>query len=169
MPLQNSANTILNQLHDAIGQLQPAHFSAPIEVLGGSTIGQHVRHTIEFFICLMDASASGVTSYDQRKHDTTIETDPKFARSIIDVIQAFLAKECTDHPLINETNYELEDSEKIQMASSYFRELAYCIEHAVHHMALINVAIRQQFHYVSLPAHFGVAVSTVRYQQSKEN
>lgn len=169
MPLQNSANSILDQLKDTISQLKPSHFSEPVEVLGSSTVGQHMRHTIEFFICLMDSAASGVISYDQRKHDTIIETDPKFAISIIGSVQEFVSKESSDHPLINEENYELEGGEKVRMASSYFRELAYCIEHAIHHMALIKVAIHQQFNYVKLPEHFGVASSTVRYQQSKED
>jgi len=169
MSLQNSANDILDQLKEIIGQLKPAHFSTPVGVLSNSTVGQHMRHTIEFFMCLMDASTNDVICYDDRKHDTIIETDPKFALSIIGSIQAFLLNEMADRPLINEENYALDSGQKIQMDSSYFRELAYCIEHAIHHMALIKVAVLQKFDYVNLPPHFGVASSTVRYQQDREN
>jgi len=51
------------------------------------------------------------------------------------------------------------------MNSSYFRELQYNIEHAIHHMAIIKIAIGACFTEVELPANFGVAYSTVRYQK----
>jgi hypothetical protein len=44
------------------------------------------------------------------------------------------------------------------------RELLYNLEHAIHHMALIQVAVRQAFPALTLPAHFGVAYSTVQHQ-----
>ena len=169
MSLQNSAINLLDQLKHTIEALKPSDFSTSVEFLGDSTIGQHMRHTIEFFICLMDASLDQVINYDQRKHDTIIETDPKLAISIIGSIQDFLSKDGVDRPIVHEANYELENGENIRMTSSYHRELAYCIEHAIHHLALIKVAIHQKFNYVTLPPHFGVASSTVRYQQEKES
>lgn len=169
MSLQNSAISLLDQLKDTIESLNPSDFSTPVEVLSNSSVGQHMRHTIEFFICLMDAAANGVICYDQRKHDTSIETNPKLAINVIGSIQEFLAKEIKDRPIINEADYELEGGDPIRMASSFHRELAHCIEHTIHHMALIKVAITQKFNYLSLPPHFGVASSTVRYQQNNES
>ncbi len=52
------------------------------------------------------------------------------------------------------------------MPSSFHREVAYNIEHAIHHMALLKVAVNQTLHYIQLPENFGVASSTVRYQES---
>ncbi len=48
--------------------------------------------------------------------------------------------------------------------SSVARELLYNIEHAVHHMALIQVAVTNAFPSIELPPHFGVAYSTVQHQ-----
>ena len=46
--------------------------------------------------------------------------------------------------------------------STYGRELVYAIAHAIHHYALISVMARLLE--VVLPAHFGVAPSTVAHQ-----
>jgi hypothetical protein len=165
MSLQNSAISLLDQLKDTIEIMRPSDFSKRVEVLSDATIGQHIRHTIEFFLCLMDASANEIINYDQRKHDAIIETDPKLAVSVITSIQDFLSKELADRPVVNEANYEVENGENVRMNSSYYRELAYCIEHAIHHLALIKVAVLQEFNYVNLPPHFGVASSTVRFKQ----
>ena len=38
------------------------------------------------------------------------------------------------------------------------------VEHAIHHMALIQVAVKNAFGHIELPPHFGVAYSTVQHQ-----
>jgi hypothetical protein len=49
------------------------------------------------------------------------------------------------------------------------RELAYNIEHTIHHMAIIKQSIIEHFTYIDLPEYFGVASSTVRYASAKKN
>ena len=169
MSLENSAINLLSQLRDTIESLKPSHFSSPVEVLSSSTVGQHMRHTVEFFICLMDSFEGGEICYDKRKHDTIIETNSKIAVNVIISLKDFISKETLDRPLIYSASNELDSDEQITLKSSYLRELAYCIDHAIHHMAFIKIAIRQQFDYVSLPTHFGVASSTVRYQQREKD
>jgi hypothetical protein len=39
----------------------------------------------------------------------------------------------------------------------------YNVEHAIHHMALIKVGLKEVCPAVKIPADFGVAVSTVKY------
>ena len=164
MTLHQTAEDLLNQLHDIVDQLEKGHFSTPVEVLNNSTIGQHVRHTIEFFLCLMDGHTAGSINYDERKHDVFIEQDPQLAIRVIKSIQEFLKKEPQDFNMFLRANYSLvQDIEQV-MPSSFYRELAYNIEHTIHHMALLKIAIKQEFNYVTLPDHFGVASSTVRHQ-----
>jgi len=166
MSLNNSAKSLLEQLKDIIHQLKPGDFSQPVDVLSQSTLGQHIRHTLEFFICLMDARNEGRINYDRRKHDQIIETDEKLALSVTDSVIDFLDQQTVDFELVHEANYEMTDSPDVAMQSSFFRELSYNIEHAIHHMALIKVGVAQQFDYVKLPRHFGVASSTVRHRQA---
>lgn len=167
MPIFQSAITLLDQLKKIIAQLSNEEFSMPLTSLSGSSIGGHVRHTLEFFLCLSDAKTSGKINYDLRKHDKCVEQDTALALSIIESIQRDLAQKTSDFPLTMEAGYEIDQEQTASIPSSYFRELAYNIEHAIHHMALIKVGLTSHFDTVSFPEHFGIASSTVRYQKSQ--
>ena len=162
--LQASAKELLSQLKEIIRNCKEEDFSKPLPVLSDSTFGQHVRHTLEFFICLFDAKNDGIINYDNRKHDKFIETDIALAISVIESIQEFLSEQTNDFVISFEANYTLKEGEIQKMSSSFNRELAYNIEHAIHHMALLKVAVNQTLNYIDLPENFGVATSTVRYQ-----
>ena len=165
MNLKVAASDLLDQLEAMIGQLSEEDFRTPVKILSNSSIGQHVRHTLEFFICLMDASNHGVINYDKRKHDKFIQEDKQLASSVIKSINEFLNGVADNASLSLEIEYGTsdEDVEINVVPTNYDRELAYNIEHAVHHMALMKVGIISSFDYVELPPHFGVASSTVRY------
>lgn len=162
--LHTSAKDLLFQLNQVIESCKEEDFSKPLTELSGSTFGQHIRHTLEFFICLFDAKNDGVVNYDKRRHDTLIETDKKLAQSVIGSINDFLEKNQQDFELTFEANYTISDDSNDSMKSSFYRELAYNIEHAIHHMALLKVAVNQSLTYIDLPENFGVASSTIRYR-----
>lgn len=168
--IQKSAKELLSQLDEIITSCKEEDFARPLDELSDATFGQHIRHTLEFFICLFDARNERLVNYDQRKHDTLIETDKKLARSVIDSIVDFLDKNQSDFELTFEANYSTNEGMDHVMKSSFYRELAYNIEHAIHHMALIKVAVKQSLSYIQLPENFGVASSTIRYREgSKAN
>ncbi|NQZ75110.1 MAG: DinB family protein [Ekhidna sp.] len=162
--LQDAAKDLLDQLDQIINACKQDDFARPLPELSGSTFGQHIRHTLEFFICLYDAKNEKVVNYDFRKHDELIETDKKLARSVIQSIIDFLDQNEEDFDLTFEANYSFGETGNSSMKSSFYRELSYNIEHAIHHMALIKVAVNQSLNYIKLPEHFGVASSTVRYR-----
>lgn len=167
MSINHSAINLLHQLKNVVIQLTDAQYRQPIPVLSDSSIGQHTRHTLEFFLCLMDATNGEMINYDARKRDQYMEQDPKLASGIIDSIQDHLTTICEDFPIVMQANYEIDKDEHIGISTSYLRELAYNIEHAIHHMALIKVGLRSELTQVKIPEHFGVASSTVRYQKSQ--
>ncbi|MEM8939952.1 MAG: DinB family protein [Bacteroidota bacterium] len=162
--LHTSAKELLRQLDHIIEECKPEDFSKPLRELNESTFGQHIRHTLEFFICLVDARNEGVVNYDNRKHDKLIESDKRLAQSLIISIIEFLEKNQEDFEVIFEANYTTKEGNDQAMKSSFYRELAYNIEHTIHHMALIKVAVSQSLLYIKLPENFGVASSTVRYR-----
>lgn len=166
MNLKVAASDLLDQLEGIIDQISSDDFKMPLEILSDSSIGQHVRHTLEFFICLMDASNEGIINYDKRKHDKYIQEDKALAISVIKTIKEFIAKVEDNKSLSLEMEYGVSDSELETniVPTNYERELAYNIEHAVHHMALMKVGIISRLNYVELPPYFGVASSTVRYK-----
>lgn len=167
MSISTSAIQLLTQLATVVEGMTDEAFSRKIPVLSNSTIGQHVRHTLEFFICLMDAKNHHEINYDTRKHDQFIEQETQLAFSIIQAIIEFLKKEQANFNLDLVANYEFEEDRNEVIPSNFFRELAYNIEHAIHHMALIKIGCRAVCPEVTLPLHFGVASSTVRFQQNQ--
>lgn len=168
MSIKNSAIHLLNQLETVIRQLNDQQFCQPVEMLSNASIGQHVRHTLEFFLCLMDARNQGVINYDSRKREKLIEENVTLAFSVIKSIKEFLNKEEPDLPLTLVANYHSDEKESVHIASNFMRELAYTVEHAIHHMALIKVGILLSESEILLPEHFGVASSTIRYQKTQK-
>lgn len=163
--LINASQTILLQLSNAIKQMSEAEFVLPSKTLGGSSIGQHLRHTLEFFICLEQGLKQGVINYDKRGHDKLIETNKEVALAIIDRMHAFVGRQSSDKSLTLEASYDSASGEIASVNTSYFRELTYNIEHAVHHMAIMKIGINEVASHVQLPADFGVAASTIRYRE----
>ncbi|WOK05866.1 DinB family protein [Imperialibacter roseus] len=171
MNLITTTGNVLSQLDDVIVQLKPEDYSRPVKLLNNSTIGQHVRHTLEFFICLMDGTPSGVVNYDNRRRDKMIEDDMDFARQVLRSIGDFVKSHKENSALNLEADFGSTDRQAdreamVSIPSNYLRELVYNIEHAIHHMALIRVAINEFCSYVQLPEDFGVASSTIRSRQA---
>lgn len=168
MQLSDACNIILNQLAHILQQVEDRDFSKPSAALSKSTIGQHTRHTLEFFICLEEGFAKGVVNYDKRAHDKLIESDKFIALNAINRIRDFVMSQKTDMPLKLEVGYDRDNDSCVTIETNYLRELTYNIEHAVHHMAIMKIGIREVAPYVILPADFGIAASTIRHKESVE-
>ena len=163
MILKHPIKHVFVQLSESLKQITDAEYTQPGKILFGATIGQHVRHVIELFLCLQKGYNEGSVNYEKRKRDYNIETDKAFAIDLLKDIYHNL-----DRPNISIT-LEAEDytdtAEVITVPSNYYRELAYNLEHTIHHMALIRVGINE-VSAVTLPDEFGVAYSTLKYRQS---
>jgi uncharacterized damage-inducible protein DinB len=163
MQLREAGVSILNGMEHVVGQISDDDFVKPSPLLGGVTIGQHLRHTIEFFQCLESGVKSGTINYDKRNHDNVIETDRLLALVTLERIKNFVTHCQSDKSLSLEVGYDRHSEKTITVATNFHRELIYNIEHTVHHMALMKIGIRQVAPYVVVPQDFGVAASTLRY------
>jgi len=157
---------ILDQLTAVVQQLEDRDFDRPSTTLSDSTIGQHLRHTLEFFACLEHGFANGVVNYDQRERNEEIETNRRLALVRLEQIKNFLDQQRDNCSLNLVVAYDRGSEQSQRIPSNFYRELAYNVEHAVHHMALIKIGIREVAPYVHVPDGFGVAVSTLRHQDS---
>jgi hypothetical protein len=166
MKLNIACCNILTQLTDLVNQLSEQDFVRPIDSLGRSTIGQHLRHTLEFFICLEQGFEAGLINYDKRAHDKLIESDKFIALSTLGKINDFIASQPEDKALKLEAGYDLDKEEFVTIDTNFLRELVYNIEHAVHHMAIMKIGIREIAPGVKLPHDFGIAASTIRYHEA---
>jgi hypothetical protein len=130
--------------------------------LSGASIGQHSRHVIELVQCLLKGYDECLVNYDDRKRDHQLETDIAFAINMIELLVAQL--DLPNKPVTVEGNFDMEAQVQIQIQSTYHRELAYNVEHAVHHMALIKVGLKELD--IVLPNdNFGVAYATVQHRR----
>ena len=166
MKLNNACNEILSQLAHVIDQLTPEEFTIPITILNGATIGQHIRHTLEFFICLEKGCKKGVVNYDKRDHDRSMENDKTKTLQKITDIQSFINTFEETKPILLQVDYSENGKNEISIATNLQRELVYNIEHAVHHMAIIKIGLQAIRPDILLPKDFGVAVSTLRHQEA---
>ncbi len=148
----------LISLQQLLQHISSNHYSHKSNMLGSSSIGQHVRHVVEMIQCLQNGYEGGIVNYDERKRNTRIETDNIFAANLLKELLLTLQQPDKGLALQQAGNYEA-------VQTTYNRELLYNTEHAIHHMALIKVALREME--INITAEdFGVAASTIRYKQS---
>lgn len=168
MQITSACLDILNQLQQVVEQIKPEDFSRKTSTLNAS-VGQHLRHTLEFFLCLEKGTAEGVINYDKRNHDVLIEEDKFIALATIGKIAEFVKSNAPSKPLLLEIGYNSHNDACEAIPTTFLRELTYNIEHAVHHMAIMKIGLREVAPYLRLPENFGVAVSTVRHRHAQNH
>lgn len=154
---------LFEQLHDSVEALTDEQYRFPATVLSQATVGQHLRHIVEFFQELYKGYESGSVNYDKRQRDQRIETDRSFAIQKLYEIVAGLSKPDKDLVLI--TSLPMEGNGHLDFKTNYHRELLYNLEHTVHHMAFIRMGI-EAISIIQLPVRFGVAESTLQSRKT---
>jgi hypothetical protein len=162
MQLQNAVSEIFTQLSQSIRLLNTAEYKQPSQRLFNATIGQHVRHVIELFQCLQWGYEVGVVNYDNRKRNLLLEEDKDFAME--QLVLLFNNIERPNKTLVLQAIYDEQSNEPVAIPTNYLREVAYNLEHTIHHMALIRVGINEVSN-VQLPENFGIASSTIKYKK----
>jgi hypothetical protein len=165
MALLKTSVDIIQQLKDLLVQLDQSQYTRPVDLLSSNTIGKHVRHIVEFYECLLKGVFNGVIDYDARERNLSLETDIDFTKNTLDKLIGILNDTKENATLKLAVCYQENNSTHID--TTLYRELAYNIEHAVHHFAIIQIALKQEFPQVSIPKNFGIAYSTVKYQESQ--
>lgn len=168
MQLQQISVDILKQLIAISDQLRDEDFRQPLDILSKNSIGKHIRHIIEFYDLMMVGSASGSVDYDKRSHDKVLEENRILAIEKMNALALEIASVEEDKAITMTANYSLKEYAPLNISTTLFRELQYNIEHAVHHMAIIKIALISSFSAVTIPANFGIAHSTIKYQRDSE-
>lgn len=165
MKLYAATAHILEGVTHFLEKLDNQRYKRPLAIFSQATIGQHTRHVIEFFQCLLEQSKLGVVNYDKRQHNSLIEENTAVA---IGIIQNILSELQTINPhqaLFLEADYDLESDNFLKIATTFEREWVYNIEHSIHHIAMIKIGLKHLAPEISLPADFGVAPSTIKYRK----
>ena len=162
MMLKQPIQHVFVQLSETLNQLSNEEYVQPSKILLNATIGQHVRHIIELFQCLEKGYNEGVVNYEKRKRDYQIETNKELATALLKAVYQTIERPNKEITLETEDYYDT--MEIASIPSNYYRELAYNLEHTIHHMALIRVGVNE-VSTIELPDEFGVAYSTVKYRK----
>ncbi len=162
--MKTTAKENLFQLKEIVTVLGIEYFNKESEILSGATIGQHIRHILEFYLLLVSGSFTGTINYDKRERDLRIESDPSFASKVIDRLLSGIDTLDESQSVKFEADYSRNGSSQNRIISSVGRELAYCIEHSIHHQAIIKAGLIDLHLGDLVNEQFGVAYSTIRYR-----
>lgn len=154
---------ILDQLGSLVSRIPGETYAMPLPCLQENSIGKHVRHVVEFFECLMEGLPLSEVNYDLRRRNLLLETDTDYALMQIGGIQKKLM-EVQDGRFVLKADL---GSGTQTFQTSVFRELAFSLDHCIHHMALIRVGMQQHCPHIPMEEDLGVAFSTLRYLQQK--
>lgn len=159
-------NALLNAIH-ILSEIQSLcklvtneQFIAKCNNISGYSIGAHVRHSLEMFVVLSELEPNSLLNYDKRRREANLESNPELASELCESLKITLQKD----------DYAFEMESLTQFGNqiihtSYHRELMYCSDHAVHHLALIKIACNE-LEIRDLPENLGVAYSTQVFNAS---
>ena len=151
--------SVLAQLHEALANLPDSLWTKLVPGSRGLRIGSQVRHVIECYECFLNGLPFRRIDYDSRTRNTTVENSRLVALRALRSVDRRLS-----------LNSELEDAlsvtvrdDEAEMPSTAGRELGSLMNHTIHHMALIAIAITAFG--IPLDPSFGVAPATLRYRE----
>jgi len=163
--MKNIHSTLLAQSQEQLfflklvsQQLTSDQFVKPLELLGYSTVGRHMRHVVEFYQCLIDGAISGEINYDARARNLQLEENLNLVFDTLASIQNSLGQ------LKNGTIMLRVAEGSVLLPTTIERELAYNTEHCIHHLAIIRMGIKAHFSEIELVSEMGYAYSTLTFQ-----
>jgi len=155
----------LKDIKKLLFQMSNKQYAHNARLLSGSTIGEHVRHILEFYQSVLNGLETKIINYDNRKRNRRIEIDKEIAIQNIDLICVELNSILEDESIILIGNFSNTEKGSSQIKTTLFRELAYCLEHSIHHQALIKVGLLELNSLSFIDDTFGLAPATIRYKE----
>ena len=137
-------------------------YSRPLHVLNQSSVGQHIRHILEFYIELDKGYTLGTVAYDNRIRNLQFEIDQELVIRELENITKLISNYDLEKQLLNESNHGSCENESVFSKTSCRREVVYALDHTVHHLAIVKIAIQTTFNHINLDVNLGIAPSTLR-------
>lgn len=166
-PVAAQASAILRQCGQFVRSISDETFVAPSPRMMGSTIGQHVRHTLDHFAAAANALDGLDIDYDHRARNTPVETNRAAALAEVARLEAAFA--AVDHagahsPVTVRVMLSARGDEQ-RLRSTLAREIAFASHHATHHHAMMaSIALE---HGAATPPGFGKAPSTLHHESAR--
>jgi uncharacterized damage-inducible protein DinB len=158
---------ILRQLAGLVDSLTDAQYTLkPVGVVP-SSIGGHVRHSLDHIDALLGGLAGGAVNYDQRRRGTDVEL---CRRAALEAMRRQERQLLTGRWVPGEQPLRLSvlltpAGPPVTVTTTLDRELAFVLSHTIHHNSLIGVMARLLG--VPLPDDFGYAPSTLAHREGR--
>ncbi len=147
-----------------LAALRDERYAARQPLCFNASIGGHLRHILEHYQGFLRSLDDGEIDYEKRARDPLVESSTGYARDLLEAV----ANELADlAPALANRGLHLcaETAPGITTATTVLRELEFLLSHTIHHYALVAVMARLQG--CEPEATFGVAPSTLRFQQQQ--
>ena len=168
MDCKEGNELVLRQIDDLLLQVDRETYARPLELFNGSSIGQHIRHILNFYQALTRGVENGLIDYANRDRDPQIEQDPGVARQIFQYISREIKGMDEDRHLPVRADFFPDEAIiRPTVQSSVGRELMFAFDHAVHHLAIVKIGLQVEQPGLVLDDALGVAPSTLKYQKGQ--
>ncbi len=151
----------LDNLISVIEQLSDLQYCHAIT---GSSIGEHVRHTIEYCDNFVNGVELGYINYDERPRNAVWSQDQKAAADKLQSLQKIMNEYATDESRIKISEAVNFGEKPPVIMSTIAREYVFVAAHIVHHLAIIKLIAEANG--ISLGDDVGKAASTVNFEKS---
>nr|CCA14716.1 conserved hypothetical protein [Albugo laibachii Nc14] len=133
-----------------------------------SSIGQHVRHSLDHFTKPLETSNT-VVRYDLRDRNTDAENRVKSAeKALLSIRKSVENLEMDQMKKSVTVSFMLSaDGKECEFLSTLGREMAFAAHHCIHHNAAIKQILQRHFPicFDQLPSDFGTAPSTTNFHK----
>ena len=163
--LRRAIDEVLAQGKTLLAEVDAATYATPLPAPYNGSIGQHYRHVLDHFVSLLAGVSQATVDYDLRTRSRLIETDLAQALRLTQTLaEGFrhLSPAVWQQRWTVTYSVGYGDALPESLPSTFAREAAFCVGHAVHHYAIIRLLCAQWS--VEVPPEFGVAPSTLKYQ-----
>lgn len=148
----------LEQLKSLLSGFSDNDYTQKLNVLNGSSVGQHTRHIVEFYECLLTSLETGTVNYDARQRKLQIEEEVDFTLNIVELLLESFIAAASNKKVYLEVGNSLIDS-------SMERELFYLSEHTIHHLAIIRIGLQEELPNIKFCSNLGIAPSTIKHRE----
>jgi hypothetical protein len=139
-------------------------YSAPIPIIGGASIGAHLRHILDFYTAFYFGAKKTHIDYDDRKRELLVEQQFESGLTLLSTVIEQLESMSGEVNRSVTINAAIEvSSDQAFGQSNMIRELQSLHSHTTHHMAIIAIVLK--LNEIAVDDDFGKAPSTVQYER----
>lgn len=163
MKLIQAHTKVLSQIINLLNNLSVAQLTYKSNLLYNASIGEHIRHIIEFYRCCLSQSKNGIINYDSRPREKQLEKDPNATIKAINELLSELNNAKNDKKSLHLQSQCIDSLEGVP--TNLERELVFCLDHCIHHQSIIKIGLKEMGLDKLIDKDFGVAFSTLSYRK----